>query len=85
MSKRKPYNDRAGYIASKRNEINSGWVVIYIASKQGIDNSNGKYAVVCEYHNTICNTTSVPKSRPFLKHPDFCEDCMIDYNRNRVA
>lgn len=72
MSKRKPYNDCAGYIASRRNEINRGWVVIYVASEQGLDTSDGKYATVCEKHST----TSVPKARPFLKYPEFCEACM---------
>ncbi len=79
MSKRKPYNDRAGYIASRRNEINRGWVVIYIAKQQKLDTSDGKYAIVCEKHSVICNTTSIPKARPFLKYPEFCERCMDDY------
>lgn len=74
-SNRKPYNDRAGYIASRRNEINRGWIVIYEASEQGLD-VDGRYAVVCETHNTVCGTTSIPKARPFLKIPEFCEPCM---------
>ncbi len=79
MSKRKPFNDRAGYVASRKNNINRGWVVIYIATQQGLDNSDGKYAVVCEKHSIICNTSSIPKARPFLKHPEFCEQCVDDY------
>jgi hypothetical protein len=75
MSKRKPFNNHAGYIASRRNEINNGWVVIYLAKEQGLDKTAGKYAVVCETHNTIYQTTSLPKARPLLKYPDFCEDC----------
>lgn len=77
MSTRKPYNEHAGYIASRRNEINRGWVVIYIAKEQGLDESAGKYAVVCESHNTILQTTSLPKARPLLKYPEFCEDCKL--------
>ena len=76
MSARKPYNDRAGYIASRHNLVNGGWVVIYLASAQGLDETAGKYAVVCETHNTILQTTSLPKARPNLKHPAFCEACM---------
>jgi hypothetical protein len=75
-SKRKPFNDCAGYIASRRNVINNGWVVIYLAAEAKLDESGGKYAVVCETHNTICNVTSMKLARPFLKIPEFCEECM---------
>ena len=78
MSARKPYNDNAGYIASRHNEINNGWVVIYVAAEQGIDVGVDKYATVCCLHGTICGTSSVPKARPFLKFPEFCEECMND-------
>lgn len=75
-SNRKPYNDRAGYIASRHSLTNGGWIVIYEAALQGLDIDGGKYAVVCETHNTILQTTSLPKARPLLKYPDFCEECM---------
>lgn len=79
MRTRKPFNDCAGYIASRRNEINQGHVTIYIAAEQGIDVGTDKYAVVCETHGTILGTTSIPKARPFLKIPEFCEECMKGY------
>ena len=79
MSKRKPYNSRAGYVASRHNKVNNGWVVIYRAAEQGMDASDGKYAVVCEMHATICNVSSIPKARSFLKLPEFCEYCMNEY------
>lgn len=79
MSNKKPYNDRAGYVASRHNMINNGWVVIYFAKEQGLDDSAGKYATVCETHNTILQTTSLPKARPLLKFPEFCEECMKQY------
>lgn len=75
-SNRKPYNDCAGYVASRHNDINGGWVVIYRAAEQGIDVGENTYATVCETHGTICGTTSIPKARPFLKIPEFCEQCM---------
>lgn len=78
-SKRKPFNNLAGYIASRHNNINGGWVVIYLAVEQGLDIEAGKYAVVCETHNTVCNVTSMKLARPFLKVPEFCEECMKDY------
>lgn len=79
MSNRKPYNDKAGYVASRHNMINNGWVVIYVAKEQGLEDEAGKYAVVCELHKTLTFVTSIPKARPMLKCPDFCEDCMKDY------
>jgi hypothetical protein len=77
-SNRKPFNHLAGYIASRHNIVNNGWVVIYNAEEQGADTSGGRYLVVCELHNTCANFTSLPKARPCLKVPDFCEDCMKD-------
>lgn len=76
MSARKPYNDCAGYVCSRRNEINRGWVVIYRAQEQGIDVGPDKYAVVCEQHGTICGVSSVANGRSFLRIPEFCEACM---------
>lgn len=74
-SNRKPFNNKAGYIASRRAAPNKGWVVIYDAQAAGIDHSAGKYAVVCETHSSIINTTSMPKARAILDVVDFCEAC----------
>jgi hypothetical protein len=76
VSNRKPYNENAGYVASRHNIINYGWVVIYVAAEQGIDVGTDKYATVCEKHGTTCGTTSVARARSFLKFPEFCEECM---------
>ena len=76
MSSRKPYNQDAGYIASKRSGLNRGWVVIYNASEAGLDDADGKYAVVCQTHGSIVNTTSLLKARSAMKCPDsFCDGC----------
>lgn len=75
MSNRKPYNDRIGYIASRHNDVNGGWVVIYDAKAQNVD-VDGRYVVSCETHGTLTGATSLPKARPFLKVPEFCEECM---------
>lgn len=83
MSVRKPYNDRAGYVVSRRNDVNRGWVVIYVAAEQGIDAgvdpSSGrpyKYIASCETHDVFVGGTSIPSLRSCLKVPDFCEECM---------
>lgn len=87
-SKRKPYNNLAGYVASRHNTISNGWVVIYVAAEQGIDVGDNpltgkpyKYAAVCELHGTICGASSIPSARPFLKYPEFCEECMANAKR----
>ncbi|MBI4397292.1 MAG: hypothetical protein HY548_09365 [Elusimicrobia bacterium] len=79
MSRRKPYNEYAGYVCSRRNQINGGWVVIYKAEEAGLDPAGGPWVAVCETHKTVCNTASLPKARPFLKIPEFCEECMSQY------
>lgn len=79
---RKPYNDRAGYVASLRSGVvgsdgKRGWVVIYIGEEQGIPESDGgKYAVVCETHGTLVQTTNLPNARSAMKDPrEWCECC----------
>jgi hypothetical protein len=81
-SKRKPFNNLAGYIASRHNDINGGWVVIYDAAEAGLDASGGRYVVSCEKHNVLVNVTSMKLARPCLKVPDFCEECMKDNANN---
>ena len=78
-SNRKPHNLDAGYIASLRSGKNKGWVVIYNAQEQGIDDSDGKYAIVCQTHKTILNTKNLPNARSAMKCPDgFCDGCRGD-------
>ena len=74
-SVRKPYNDRAGYVASLRSGANRGWVVIYEAEAQGLDTDGCRYAVVCETHSTICAAKSLKRAREIMKDVDFCEEC----------
>lgn len=74
---RKVHNTEPGYVAERMNPFAPGSkVVIYVASEQGIDVKPDKYAVVCDEHATLCGTSSVPKARDLMKHPDeFCEQC----------
>lgn len=75
QSRRKPCNNWAGYIASRRNALTGDFTVIVNAAEHGIDSSGGKYAVICNAHGTILNVPSIPKARPFMKDPQFCEEC----------
>lgn len=67
-SSRKPYNLEQGYVASRHNEVNNGWVVIYRLA--------AGYEVACKLHGTTTTASSLPKARPFLKVPGFCAACM---------
>ncbi len=74
---RKVHNREAGYIAERTNPHIAGTkVVIYIASKQGMDVGDNKYAVFCDIHSTLVGTTSIPKARILMKQPEqFCDGC----------
>ena len=85
MSKRKPHNGDAGYIAERVFPPTGSHIVIYDAYKQGMDNQGGKYAVVCSKHHAICNESSVPRARVLMRYPEFCEECMAAYGQRRLA
>jgi hypothetical protein len=85
VSRRKPCNDWCGYIASLRNKLTGDWNVIVNAKEHGIDDADGKYAVVCNAHGTIINVASLPKARPFMKDPQFCEACEALAGRKEVV
>jgi len=75
MSNRKPFNDRAGYVASKKNPLTGIHNVIYIASEQGIDTS-GKYVTVCEAHKQMVSSVSIPNARIDMKDASqWCATC----------
>jgi len=74
-SKRKPFNDRAGYVASKKNTLTDSSNVIYIAVEQGVD-ADGKYITVCEAHGNMISSTNIPDARIDMKDAtEWCENC----------
>ena len=79
MSKRKPHNNEAGYIAEKIFKPSRSHIVIYRAVDQGIDVGPYKYAVVCSLHGTMVGTSNIPRARINMKYPAFCEECMNEY------
>jgi len=75
MSARKPFNDCAGYIASKKKPLTGIHNVIYIAAEQGID-ADGKYITVCEAHKQMVSSTNIPKARTDMKDAtQWCTNC----------
>ena|SRR5258708_38736859 len=75
MSSRKPFNDRAGYVASRINPLTGISNVIYIASEQGIE-ADKKYVTVCEAHHTMVSSSSIPTARVDMKDASkWCETC----------
>jgi len=82
MSKRKPHNQDAGYIAER--QFKGSHIVIYIADKQSIDVDGNKYAIVCSEHSTICGTNNQQDARVIMKYPDFCESCIVPERLNNA-
>ena len=77
MSNRKPFNDRAGYVASRKNSLTGIHNVIYIAAEQGID-ADGKYVTVCEAHGQMVSSASIQKARIDMKDASqWCSKCQM--------
>lgn len=77
LHERKPHRLDAGYIAELKNRRTGvGHVTIYLAKEQQLDDTYGKYAVVCQEHGNIVSVTSLPLARSAMKAVDFCEECM---------
>ncbi len=75
MSNRKPFNDRAGYVASKINARTGVHNVIYAAAEAGID-ADARYATVCEAHGCMVSSTTLPKARMDMKDATrWCSSC----------
>ena len=70
-----PHAGNAGFVEGRRSTLGA-WVTMYVAAEQGIDVDGNFYAVVCEKHATICGVNSKASGRPFLRLPEFCEECM---------
>ena len=85
VSKRKPYNEYEGYVASRRNPITGGWLVLWDTSKTDqFDSSDGRWVTTCETHHTICNHRNQKIARSHLPTAGWCEECMDMYTRNEV-
>ncbi len=74
---RKKHSREAGYIAERMNpHVPGKKVVIYRAAEQGLDDKDGKYAVVCDAHRTVDNVGNIPHARCLMKAPEtFCLEC----------
>jgi len=82
MSKLKPHNYHAGYVAElRRGPVlpggKRGWVTIYNARKQMLDEDGGRWVTVCQTHGTLLNHTSQCAARATMKGGSikFCDDC----------
>jgi hypothetical protein len=89
MSKRKPHNNLAGYVAERRNRVTGAYVAIVdqqlaqageIVQAWHIDQDGpeeaGRYLVVCTHHKACTATTSIPKARRLMEDPaSFCDRC----------
>lgn len=82
MSRLKPHNDEAGYVAELRRgpllpDGKRGWVTIYDAAEQGLCEEAGRWVAVCQTHSTLVAHTSQRAARETMKSGsvEFCDDC----------
>ena len=76
MSKRKPFNENAGYVASRKNAVTGIHNVIYIAEAAGIDTGGVKYVTVCEAHGSQLSSANLPNARIDMKDASqWCAAC----------
>lgn len=74
---RKPHRLNLGYIAELKNRRTGiGHVTIYYSKEAQLDESCGKYAIVCQEHNNMVYASSLPSARGIMKAVDFCEQCL---------
>jgi hypothetical protein len=68
--------ENAGFIAARKNKAGTNYNVLYRAEEQNISSDDGgKYAVVCEEHGSLVQTTNQRNARTILRYPDFCDCC----------
>jgi hypothetical protein len=76
---RKPFNDRAGYVCSKRAPGGGAWIVVYHTAETGETAPPGlPWSVVCEGHGASSNVRSERDARVAMKDPArFCAGCRL--------
>lgn len=75
----KPHANNIGYVCELKNRRTGiGHVVIYDRQKGFDADTEFRYVIVCETHNTLTSASSMPKARAIMKAVDFCEHCMTD-------
>lgn len=64
-------------------ELTGSFVVLYSARAQGLDESDGKYALSCEEHGSLLSIKSVGYGRSFaaISH-EWCEGCRKLYTES---
>ncbi len=87
MSKRKPHQDFAGYMAELRNPYSKGHTIILDCKRAANEGTplvedfkaeGGRYQVLCNEHAFINHCTNLPTARACMKDPTtFCSECRI--------
>lgn len=90
MRPAKPGKHLAGYVTSLRSgpllpprkrtwspRPWRGWVVVYDASKNDLDEEDGRWVAVCETHGTVVSHSSLKDARSTMKSgsTEFCDEC----------
>lgn len=72
VSKRKPYNNRLGYVCSRK--VSQG---VYVVTYDNKDNQLGidaqhRWVTVLEPKGVMCSSSSLPAARAAMKVLDWC-------------
>jgi len=70
------YRSLAGYRHQRRNDITGQPVVVYDATAQGMDASDGRWMIVCEGHSELVVTDTLALARSAAREPqEWCSQC----------
>lgn len=77
-SPRKPHNNNAGYVASRKNLITGCHTTIYVAKESGID-ADTRFVVCCEAHGTLLAVRNQKLAYDTMNGStaEWCEDCRM--------
>jgi hypothetical protein len=87
VSNRKPFNDRLGYVASRRNYLSGGYTTIFDCRKaadagepivRDYIEEGGRYVITCEEHGRLVYSPHLDAARAEMADPTgFCMLCRI--------
>lgn len=83
MARPSMHSGSAGFVTARRTGPDlgggrRGWVTVYDGPCQGIPaEDGGRWAVVCEEHGTLCQTTNKDDARAICRggSTEFCDEC----------
>ena len=71
-----PFDDDLGFVQSKKNDLTSGWIVLYDGDEAGFSVDSGRWHLLCTEHGSIEAETNKVRAKALLKTPEkWCTVC----------